>query len=108
MPPLGRPLFTSADGTRHFWANNHDGTYTVTAVQDCEAILDRNKAMATHNDGYSPSRELRRVASIPNVVALMWLREEGWWYLDPNAKDRLRRKLNDPDWRWLRTAPGVV
>ncbi|NJK32174.1 MAG: hypothetical protein HC927_07075 [Deltaproteobacteria bacterium] len=66
------------------------------------------KAMATENDGYSPSRELRRVATIPAAVREMWLLQEGWDAWDGRYNDRLKRKLNDPDWRWLRTAPGRV
>lgn len=108
MAGLGRLLMRSASGVAHHWANNGDGRYIITSVQDAEPILDRNKALATHNDGYSPSRELRRVATIPMVVAQKWLNEEGWWCFDPECADKLKAKLNDPDWAHLRTAPGRV
>jgi hypothetical protein len=98
-------LFTSSVGIRHFWRDDGDRT-SVVSLQDAEPILERNKAMAAHNDGYTPSRELRRVASIPLILVLKWLNEEGWYAFDPNARDRLKRKLNDPEYRWLRTAPG--
>ena len=43
-------------------------TLLVKGVQDVEPILEHNKRLANNGeDGYSPSRDLRRVASIPNV-----------------------------------------
>ena len=61
----------------------------------------------TADDGWSPSRELRRVGSTPFGVYLQWL-AEGFDALDPNNTAELKRRLNDPDWRWLRTAPGAA
>lgn len=85
-----------------------DGTLTFERTQDCEPILERNKALQNDGDGYSPSRDLRRVASIPNVVIEKWLNEDGINLFDPAHADAVRRKLNDPEWRHLRTAPGQV
>lgn len=76
-------------------------------TQDVEPILDRNKAMQTAGDGYSPTREMRRVASIPVAVAYQWL-QEGVDFRDENCADEIRRRLNSPEWRHLRTAPGRV
>ncbi len=75
----------------------------VETVQDVEPILDHNKRLMTMNDGYSPSRDLRRVASIPNVIWERLMREG--IADDPKA---LKRWLNDPDNRYFRTAPGRV
>lgn len=103
---MERPFHVSACGVRHYWRDEADGGVTITSSQDTDAILDANKAMATHNDGYSLSRDLRRVASIPMVLVAKWLQEEGWNAFDPAHADRLRRKLNDPDYLWLRTGEG--
>ena len=100
--------FLNDPGIKRQWIDNEDGTVTVTQTQDCEAILDRNKAMMTHNDGYTPSRDIQRIASIPNTLIHKWLVEEGWNALDPKYGDRLKKKLNDPDYAFLRTAPGRV
>lgn len=96
----------SEGGVKRYWRSNGDGTHDVVAFQDLDPILDECKAMATHNDGYSESRNLRRVAFIPDIIALKWLNEEGFWYLDPNAADKVRQKLNCSDYAHLRTAPG--
>lgn len=84
---------------------HHDPLTDVTTIEtrhDCGPLLEHNKRLATSGDGYSPSRELRRVGSIPFGVYLRWL-AEGFDALDPNNTIELRRRLNDPDWRWLRT-----
>jgi hypothetical protein len=93
----------------HFAEDDGAGGLLIHSVQDVAPILERNKAMANHNDGYSPSRELRRVAFIPNIIRLKWLNEEGWDAYRPDLfGEKLVAKLNDPEWRHLRTAPGRV
>jgi hypothetical protein len=103
-----RPLFASASGVRHWWRGEADGSGTVASVQDVGPILEANRVMARQNDGWAASRELRRVASIPLSVILKWKAEEGWDAFDPGCADKLRAKLNDPDWRHLRTAEWRV
>lgn len=76
--------------------------------QDVDPLLDRNKAMATHNDGYSPDRTLRRVAHLPWEFIKHCREVEGWNPLDPACADRLKRVLNDPEYHFLRTAPGKL
>lgn len=82
------------------------------ATQDVAPVLEANKRMATANDGYSESRELRRVASIPYGIGLQWYNEEGWWFMDadkdPDVARKLAAKLNSSDYAFLRTAPGRV
>jgi len=77
----------------------------VKRTQDVEPILELNKKLQNENDGYTPSRNMRRVASIPNVVLEQWMKE-GVDVFDKNCREAVRRKLNDPEWMWLRTAPG--
>jgi hypothetical protein len=106
-----RPLLAAefAGDVAHGWRDEGDGRSTIVSVQDVGPALERNKAMANHNDGWSPSRELRRVASIPTGVRLKIMTEQGW---DPWRPDRFPEKmaalLNDPDWAHLRTAPGRI
>ena len=81
---------------------------TIAHEQDCAAYLEANRALANADDrGFvSGARELRRAASIPNAVVLKWLVEEGIDVMNPDHWPAVRRKLNDPEWRHLRTAPG--
>ena len=80
---------------------------TVRVTQDVEPILDRNQALANHNDGWNGDRTMRRVASIPNVV-LDRYRRKGINLLRPEFRDDLRKLMNDSDYRKLRTAPGRI
>ena len=102
-----RHLLTSEKGIS--WSFSQDGDQThIKAEQDLTAYFEQNKAMRNHNDGWSDTKELRRVASIPDIIALHWLHTEGWWYQDKEAAGKLREKLNSSDWSYLRTADGRV
>lgn len=80
-----------------------EGKIHFERVQDVEPIIARNKAL----QGVAQQSDwARHVASIPNVILEKWMNEEGVNYLalpgDEFAR-LIRRKLDDPDWRWLRT-----
>lgn len=80
---------------------------TIEYVQDAAPILERNKALHNHDDrGWSPSRDMRRAASIPDIIVLKWLKEDGINVFDRDHWPAVKRKLNDPEYRYLRTAPG--
>jgi len=85
--------------------DDSEDSFVIERVQDIESVLERNKALYTHNDGYSKSRELRRVASIPMVVIEQWLKE-GIDIYNPDHAEAVKRKLNDSENMFLRTAPG--
>ena len=77
-------------------------------------ILDHNKKLYIQNDGYSPDKGLKRVASIPTIVLEIWTKEHhqdqnnGNWFALPKETQHkiLRKKLNSSDYRYFRTAPG--
>jgi hypothetical protein len=104
-------LFRSSAGIDH-WMLAEGNQTRFAATQDVAPMLERNKAMFNHNDGYSKSRELRRFASVPYVVGIKWLNEEGWWFMDadkdPDVAKKLAAKLNSSDYAHLRTAEGRV
>lgn len=83
---------------------------TIETVQDCEPIVENNKALQTDGTtGDFQGKWGRRIASIPLVVAQKWMQEDGvnWLALPKHEKAvYLRRKLNDPQWRHLRTSAG--
>ena len=89
-----------------------DGNLTVYSEQDVEPILDHNKQLrgeAQRSDWG------RHTATIPNVILVQWLNEE---YARGNTELRLftpefdntvvKRKLQDPEWAYLRTDSQAV
>jgi hypothetical protein len=81
-------------------------TNRIRYSQDVDGILERNQRMQNDGDQYSESRDLQHVASIPLVIVMKWLLEDGIDIFNPNHKEAVRRKLNDPDYRHLRTGMG--
>ncbi|WP_421722930.1 hypothetical protein [Bauldia sp.] len=84
-----------------------DGTVTFERVQDVGPILDANRQLEQQ-----PQRgDFRHVGTVPNVLIEKWINEEGAPVLAMSAHEFarfIRRKLNDPDYRYLRTAPKLI
>jgi len=81
-----------------------DGTLAVRHYQDCEDIIERNKQLRQEPQ---KSDWGRHVATIPNSILLKWMLEEGVpvFGMPAHEWDKfLKKKLNDPDWRDLRTS----
>ena len=73
--------------------------------------LKANKELYNHNDGYSPSRGLKRVASIPTLAFEIWAKEHSgsnnWFSLPREVQNKiLKEKLNSNEYKYFRTAPG--
>lgn len=83
---------------------DNDGVMVLKYTQDVEPIIEHNKAIQNsgHNM-YSPSKEMRHVASIP-VSLVDDLIRKGIW----NDERKFRAWLNDPDNRVFRTGLGKV
>lgn len=112
-PPAGfKYLHTTRMGTMWFMRDNGLGMEPdYLMVQDTQASLDRNVAMANHNDGWSvdgskSDKLLRRAAHVPFVVMEQWKQELGVDYRsqDPDQQAAVNRLLDDSDWQKLRTA----
>lgn len=88
------------------FVEDSDGNLIVHREADVEPILELNKALATSGDGYSPSRELRRAASIPLAIVEKWKNELGIDVFNPDHREAVRRLLNSSEYLYLRTAPG--
>ena len=82
----------------------------IETVYDVEPILNRNKAAAK-----DPSYQKKGIKSgwwhagtIPNGVIAKWLSEEGINFYDKNHWQAVKRKLNSPEYRYLRTGSGKL
>lgn len=84
------------------------GDLTIHRGEDVEPLLERNKALYTSGDGYSPSREWRRAASVPMAVVEKWLNEKGVNVFDQDHAPKVLELLDSNEYLYLRTAPGTL
>ena len=97
----------------YFTYDHSDDTYTIERVQDVGAIIENNKQLQNDTDGYSPSRDIRSVASVPFTVFEGWLKADGltwndyWTRMDKKEQSSYRaRRLLSNEWGKLRTSSG--
>jgi hypothetical protein len=69
--------------------------------------------LITLNDGYSKSRDLKRIASIPNICLGIWAKEYNGtnnWFAIPHIERKkiLRKKLNSNEYRYFRSSEGKL
>lgn len=83
----------------------HTDTTTIETVQDVAPILEMNKALANEPEHLRKGMkaELVHVASIPIGVQFKWLKDHGVNLFDKNDMPKIKRLLNSPDYRYLRT-----
>lgn len=81
--------------------NSSERLIVVERLQDVEDIIERNKQL----QGEEQTGDMRLIASIPAIIIERWMKEDGVNYLAlPNDEFArlIKRKINDPDYRWLR------
>ena len=99
--------------TETFLDNGNEGVVQKRSL-DVKPILENNKRLYTQNDGYSPDKGLKRIATIPTIILEIWAKEyhkdqnKGNWFELPRdiQKKILREKLNSSEFRYFRTAEG--
>lgn len=81
-----------------------DDVLVTERIQDVEPIIEDNKRIMRE---VKPGKDFRLAASIPNIVIEQWLKEginvykrEDW--------PAVRRRLNDPEYQYLRTWHGKL
>lgn len=107
-----RHLYTSASGVARYGEGDGAGGIRVISTQDVQSVLDRNVQLQNLNDGYNKARDMKREASIPMLLLYAWADEWGFDHADiwtsEDFKARMMARLNDPEWRKLRTSEGRV
>lgn len=87
--------------------HEHDpilGKSRIISVQDCDPILENNKRRQTNGPQYMDrEKAFRHAAHIPDVVWMKWKLEEGIDIFNKDHLPAIKRKLDDPEWRHLRT-----
>ena len=99
--------------TETFLDNGNDGIVQKRSLE-IGSIIENNKKLYNQNDGYSPDKGLKRIASIPVIILEVWCKEyhkdqnKGNWFELPQEiqKKILREKLNSSEFRYFRTSEG--
>lgn len=105
MPSFLREKVVLPSGVMREIHVNDEGDVTYVHKQDCEHILDNNHFSRNHVQ-QDKNAHMRKVASIPPVVALDWLQKYGINVFAPKDTDeikRIQKLLDDPEYRFLRT-----
>lgn len=90
---------------------HHDGeTIAIETKQDVSKALDVCRKIRNEFQGYKDEGDHHHhhVAHFPQVVIDHWREEYGLDVFDPDHSEAVWKKLNDPDWRYLRTTEGWV
>ena len=100
-------------GVKTRYIQESDGKLTINSQHDLNSLMDRNKKLYTQNDGYTASRDMRRVASVPPIILQLWTKEyngsNNWWALPKDIQKKIMRtKLNSNEFKYFRTAEGSL
>jgi hypothetical protein len=96
---------SGSDVLTRTWCDGDD--IRLYRTQDVEDIIEHNKNL--QNMPQDRKANWRHIATIPNIFIEQWLFEEyargnlALKWSDQEFEQIIARKLQDPDWRWLRT-----
>jgi len=97
-----------ARGMKIFWIPTEEG-FALKYVQDVEPILELNKKKQSEGRAYyAQDDEMWRVASIPVTVQMEWMTKHGVDVHNEDHWPRVKKLLNDPEWRYLKTADIII
>ena len=98
-------LITSSNGIytyAHF--DEMTGDLTIQNVYDAQPILEANKAASNDGTGgWTPSRQMRRVASVPLALLHLW---DSMGISPTKDRKEFLRRLNDSELSGFRTDGG--
>jgi len=91
--------------------DDQDKQIVVKEEINIDSHIKHNKNLYNLNDGYSKSRDLKRVASIPTLALQVWANEyngtNNWFALPKEVqKQIMKKKLNSSEFKYFRTAEG--
>lgn len=79
----------------------------IAHSQDVAPIIESNRRALNASEKHDKYGDWNRVASIPAVVVMEWLKEGiNVMAPSPDCKKAIKRKLNSPEYAYLRTRKG--
>ena len=100
--------YDAQTGVRETFESTPDG-FTIRTEQDCEPILELNKAKQSMGRAfYASDPDMWKVAEIPIVVQMKWLVEDGIDIYNRDHWKAVKKKLNSNEYRYLKTAEVII
>ena len=105
MKPIILDVDPYSGAVETFDYDEGDDLAIVKRSCDVQPVIDINKSQHLYSDGWvTQDKAMRLEARIPVDVALLWLQRYGVDVYRREHWPAVRRLLNDPDWRYLRTS----
>jgi|TARA_R100001530_G_scaffold49757_1_gene37154 mannosyltransferase OCH1-like enzyme len=90
-----------------FLFSEHSGEYAINhKSQDLTKLLDQNKRL--QQEDHHIKDELRLSARIPVTIYYEWKNKFGVDLYDKNHAQAVRKLLNSPDYRYLKTTKRII
>jgi hypothetical protein len=84
-----------------FHYHNPTGEFAIEHIADIQPLIDSNKKL--QNEDHSIRDEFRLSARIPDVVVYEWKRLFGVDVFNKDHAQAVKKLLNSPDYRYLKT-----
>lgn len=98
-------------GLKTYHEYDHQTRKTTIGYEhdDLSPVLDWNHDQETSGlHDRQRKKDIWHCATIPEAIILKWRTEEGLDIYNPNHWKGLQKKLNDPEWKYLRTWKGRI
>ena len=89
-----------------FHYDNPTGQFAIEHIEDIQPLIDSNKRL--QQEDHLMKDEFRLSARIPVTVVYEWKNKFGVDVFNNNHKDAVRRLLNSPDYKYLKTTNRVI
>lgn len=95
--------------TSYFHDHDDPEKFSISTEQDVTPFLEANKAKQNSGKDYWKSGgDFRHEATIPIGVQHLWLEKYGIEVWNPDHLPDVVKRLNDPEWRYLKTAEIII
>jgi len=96
-------------GITTYWHSTENGFAVETVQHDVTPILKSNAIKrGLGRDYYATDPDMWKAASIPIGVMYEWLTKYGVDVLNEDHWPAVKKLLNDPEWRYLKTAEIII
>ena len=89
-----------------FHYHNPTGEFAIEHIENIQPLIDSNKKL--QNEDHSIRDEFRLSARIPMTVYYEWKRKFGVDLYNKNHSQAVKKLLNSPDYRYLKTTSRII